>query len=45
MSYGKKVGKFMPKVPGLQGCRLGRKKNRKKKKKKKLSQSFSILKD
>jgi hypothetical protein len=40
MSYGKKVGKFKPKVPALQGCRSGRKTNRKKKK-----FSFSILKD
>jgi hypothetical protein len=30
MSYGKKVGKFKPKVPALQGRGLGRKKNRKK---------------
>ncbi len=31
MSYGKKVVKFKPKVPALQGRGLGRKKNRKKK--------------
>jgi hypothetical protein len=38
MSYGKKVGKFKPKVPTLQGCRSGRKKIGKKEK-----FSFSIL--
>jgi hypothetical protein len=40
MSYGKKVGKFKPKVPALQGRGSGRKKNRKK-----IKNSFSILKD
>jgi len=29
MSYGKKVGKFKPKVPALQGCGLGREKKKK----------------
>jgi len=40
MSYGKKVGKFKPKVLVLQGRGLGRKKNRKKKER----FYFSILK-
>jgi hypothetical protein len=40
MSYGKKVGKFKPKVLALQGHRLGRKKIEKKEK-----FYFSILKD
>ncbi len=41
MSYGKKVGKFKPKVPALQGRGLGREKKRKKKKKI-ISQSLRI---
>jgi hypothetical protein len=41
MSYGKKVGKFKPKVPALQGCRSARKNKLKKRRK----VCFSILKD